>query len=193
MPASFPSGFDTMSRPGSNLSGPPLHSTQHNQICDVIEAIEAELGIAPSGADATVAATLAALSSRYVPLAGGVILTDAAQTFTSAVAGDITWSTEISDPDGWTAGGIATLTIPAGKAGRYLTTLQGFFSAVAPGLVYGVLNGSAAFSSPIDNVSGLMTLSFLHTFVVGDTIKFQVYQTSGSNKDVTSRLEICPV
>lgn len=65
MPASYPAGFDTMSDPSANLSGPPLHSTMHNQINDVIEAIEAELGINPSGADATVAATLAALPSRY--------------------------------------------------------------------------------------------------------------------------------
>lgn len=66
MAASYPGGFDTMSDPAANLSGPPLHSTMHNQINDVIEAIEAELGLNPSGADATVAATLAALPSRYV-------------------------------------------------------------------------------------------------------------------------------
>lgn len=67
MAASYPAGFDTMSDPAANLSGPPLHSTMHNQINDVIEAIEAELGLSPSGADATVAATLAALPTRYGP------------------------------------------------------------------------------------------------------------------------------
>lgn len=58
MPASYPAGYDTMSDPSANLSGPPLHSTMHNQINDVVEAIEAELGLNPSGADTTVAALL---------------------------------------------------------------------------------------------------------------------------------------
>lgn len=71
MAASYPAGFDTMSDNSANLSGPPLHSTMHNQINLVIEAIEAELGLNPSGADATVAATIAALPSRYAPLSQG--------------------------------------------------------------------------------------------------------------------------
>lgn len=58
MAASYPTGFDTMSDPAANLSGPPLHSTMHNQINDVIEAIEAELGLNPSGPFATVQARL---------------------------------------------------------------------------------------------------------------------------------------
>jgi hypothetical protein len=59
MPASYPAGFDTMSDPAANLSGPPLHSTMHNQINDVIEAIEAKLGLNPSGVATTVAAVVA--------------------------------------------------------------------------------------------------------------------------------------
>lgn len=85
MAASYPAGYDTMDDPGANLSGPPLHSTMHNQINDVIEAIEAELGINPSGADATVAATLAALSSRYAPLARGWAASNSAAASTSGI------------------------------------------------------------------------------------------------------------
>lgn len=66
MAANYPTNFDVLDDPAANLSGPPLHSSMHNQINDVIEAMQAELGLNPSGADATVAAFLAALPSRYV-------------------------------------------------------------------------------------------------------------------------------
>lgn len=66
MPASFPAGFDVMLEPGGSLSGPPLHDSLHLQITDILAAIEAELGLSPSGTDATVAATLAALPTRYL-------------------------------------------------------------------------------------------------------------------------------
>ena len=61
MAASYPTGLDTMSDPGANLSGPPLHATMHTQINDVIEAMQSELGLSPSAGDATVTARLARL------------------------------------------------------------------------------------------------------------------------------------
>lgn len=71
MAASYPAGFDTMSDPAANLSGPPLHSTMHNQINDVLEAIEAELGLNPSGAAATVAAVTATTAWTAVTFTNG--------------------------------------------------------------------------------------------------------------------------
>lgn len=82
MAASYPGGFDTMSDPSSNLSGPPLHSTMHNQINDVIEAIEAELGLNPSGAFASVAVLLAEVPQGYVTKATSTATT-------SLITGDI--------------------------------------------------------------------------------------------------------
>lgn len=66
MPSAYPAGYDTLPDPPANLSGPPLHSTIHNSENDAIEAIQHALGLNPSGADATVAAALAALAGRYV-------------------------------------------------------------------------------------------------------------------------------
>lgn len=197
MASSYPGGYDAMSDPAANLSGPPLHSTMHNQINDVIEAIEAELGLNPSGADATVAATLAALPSRYVPLAGGVLLTDAAQTVVTATPTDITWGTEVSDPDGWTSGGSATLTVPAGKGGRYIITYSGSWSAT-PGTTPGInctINTVISYEVPGPPVFAgyLQNLTFIKTFAAGDTLKFQCYHNAGSDRNITSRLEIAPV
>lgn len=75
MAASYPAGFDTMSDPGTNLSGPPTHATMHNQVNDVVEAIEAELGLNPSGASATVVARLDAIGvwTSYTPAWSGTL------------------------------------------------------------------------------------------------------------------------
>lgn len=90
MPASYPSGFDTLSDPGAGLNGPPLHSTMHHQINDILEAIETELGIDPSGADASIAATLTALPTRYAPVSlGKVFYAQTATNVTTAGTGQV--------------------------------------------------------------------------------------------------------
>lgn len=139
----------------------------------------------------------AAFTARYVPLAGGVLLTDAAQSIPTSSVTDITWGTEVSDPDGWTSGGIATLTVPAGKAGRYIVTYSGTWSAsptsqtIACNInstpTYEVSPGSLGVGTNF-----VPTLTFVRTFAVADTIKFTAAQSSGSARDLTSRLEIAP-
>lgn len=124
----------------------------------------------------------------------GVILTDAGQTITTATATQITWGTEVSDVDGWTAGGIALLTVPAGWAGRYLVSYQGAWSG-------GVGAAAAVVAVHSDGVRrweggqaggffGYPVVTFLATLAVADNFYFQVYQSSGANRDITSRLEI---
>lgn len=73
MAASYPAGYDTVPVPPANLSGPPLHSTLHLQLKEILEAMQQEMGLNPSGADASIAATLAALNARYAPVTRGEI------------------------------------------------------------------------------------------------------------------------
>lgn len=125
----------------------------------------------------------------------GVILADAAQTFTTAVSADITWGIEISDPDGWTSGGSATLTVPAGKTGRYIISLTGLWSG-GLGASQGidcVINGAGVCGSSADTAYSTHNLTFIWSLVAGDTIKFSATQTSGGNRDLVSRLEIAPI
>ena len=68
MPANYPASLDALSDPGATLAGPPLHSTMHNQINDILEAIEAELGVAPSGTAATVVARLGGIEAELTNL-----------------------------------------------------------------------------------------------------------------------------
>lgn len=58
MASSYPGAYDTFASPGTNLSSSPTHSSQHQLEGDAIEAIQAELGLNPSGSSATVAARL---------------------------------------------------------------------------------------------------------------------------------------
>lgn len=131
------------------------------------------------------------------PGAGGVAVTDANQTIANTTATDITWGTETSDPDGWTAGGVALLTVPAGKGGRYIISYTaGWISSPSQGICSLVVNGSAA----CEVVAGpgvlgpwAMAITIARTLVAGDTLKIQVYHNAGSNRDVVSRLEVVPL
>lgn len=67
--ATYPTGIANLNNPlGSNSMADPaiLHSVQHINANDEIEAIEAELGIDPSGAYNTVVARLAAIESALL-------------------------------------------------------------------------------------------------------------------------------
>ncbi|MEP7114757.1 MAG: hypothetical protein ABI862_15930, partial [Ilumatobacteraceae bacterium] len=88
-----------------------------------------------------------AVNGRYAPLSfNGVILTDAAQTIVTGTGTDITWGTEVSDVDGWTSGGSATLTVPAGAAGIYVCTYSGSWNlSTASGTATVLINGVAAY------------------------------------------------
>jgi len=125
----------------------------------------------------------------------GVLLTDAAQTIAASTLTDITWGTEVSDPDGWTAGGIATLTVPSGFGGRYAVSFVNIWAGdPTTATIYCIVNGATgAAGSGGDSFFFEGALSFIRTLVAGDTVKFQVTQRSAGNLNVTSRLEIAPV
>lgn len=149
----------------------------------------------PQTLDPNVLAVDAAFTSRYVPIAGGVLLTDAAQSSATTATTDITWGTEVSDPDGWISGGIATLTVPAGKGGRYSVTFHSI-SNLSPGSASACcyINGTPSYVNLFAGIfADVVNISFIRTLVAGDTLKFAVYQTSGASRDFTSRLEIAPV
>lgn len=66
MTTAYPAGLDSFTNPtpASNLNDVPvLHSSLHSNVNDAVEAIEAELGLNPRGASATVKARLDALDT----------------------------------------------------------------------------------------------------------------------------------
>jgi hypothetical protein len=69
----YPGGIDAFTNPtsGDDLdSVGVVHSAQHANLNDAVEAIEAELGVTPSGASATVAARFTALDATIAALPG---------------------------------------------------------------------------------------------------------------------------
>lgn len=122
----------------------------------------------------------------------GVILTDAAQSIASGGSADITWGTEVSDIDGWTSGGIATLTVPAGWDGRYAISYTGVFAAAAGASQGGqlLINGVASATSTGSTLWNNVTIACVQTLAVADTLKVQVFQNSGGNVNIVSRFEI---
>lgn len=137
-----------------------------------------------------------AFTSKYVPISGGVILTDAAQTITTAVGTTITWGTEVSDPDGWISGGGGILTVPVGKGMRYAISYSGTWSAI-PGTQNAVscwINGVAVIEAGTLAAYLRTGVSLpVYTLAAGDTIRFDCYHNAGANRDITSRLEIAPI
>lgn len=63
MTTSYPGAYDAFAAPGANLSDTPNHDDMHIDVQDAVEAIEAELGLNPSGSAATVAARLNAIDA----------------------------------------------------------------------------------------------------------------------------------
>lgn len=64
MPSSYPGGYDNLAaRTDSSTATPNAHATDHTDERNAINAIQAELGLDPSGASATVKARLDALDT----------------------------------------------------------------------------------------------------------------------------------
>lgn len=92
--SAYPTGYDAFTNPAGsdplNTSGAKLHSTQHGQVNDAIEAIEAELGLSPSGSEATVAARLTAIEASIGGGGGGGLVLVDSGTPSAAASFDIT-------------------------------------------------------------------------------------------------------
>jgi len=121
----------------------------------------------------------------------GVILTDAAQTITTATLTPITWGTEVSDPDGWTSGGIATLTVPAGLGRPYVITYNGSWNLSTASAACAIsINGTATYVGNDNAQFNTMSVTAMRTLAAGDTISVSVIHAAGANRDIVSRLEI---
>lgn len=93
MPTSYPAGYDSLANPGTNLSSSPLHSAQHTNLNDAMEAVQAELGLSPSGSDATVAARLDRLDRLGVKARAAITTPQLSITTVADITGmSVTWT-----------------------------------------------------------------------------------------------------
>lgn len=120
-----------------------------------------------------------------------VSLTDATQSIGTASATDITWGTEVADPDGWTSGGSATLTVPTGFDGLYVLSYTATWATSSLGTTPGVfllVNGVNVGSAVGLTFGGTHTMTKLLALAATNTIKVQAYQNSGGSINVSSTL-----
>lgn len=108
MPTSYPGSLDSFSNPSSssklNDSG-VVHSDQHANANDAIEAIEAELGLNPKGSSATVAARLSTLAPLASP------------TFTGTVTLPLTTAGYVTTTSGGAISSVSQIPISTGVGG----------------------------------------------------------------------------
>lgn len=122
-----------------------------------------------------------------------VSLTDAAQSIGTGSATDITWGTEVADPDGWTSGGSATLTVPTGFDGLYVVSYSGSWASASLGTSPGVFifhNGGNIAGANGVTFGQVHSVNTVLALAATDTLKVQAYQNSGGSVNITSTLRV---
>lgn len=123
----------------------------------------------------------------------GVYLTSASQAVAAAATVSLSWTTEVSDIDGWITVTGTTLTVPTGWSGVYLVTARTSWSAstTSPIEIVVSLNGSVFLNAAGAMAFGVRTVSgVMRGLVAGDTIVVQVYNGSAGALNVTGALQI---
>ena len=140
-------------------------------------------------ADSTTATGLNwATAASGSTFAGCVLTNSASQSISGSTLTTVTFDTESIDTDGYhsTSTNTGRITIPAGKAGKYLITGMGAFTFNATGSrsIWIYLNGSAktSWQSMPTSAGGTgLIASFILDLAVGDYVELKVYQSSGGS------------
>jgi len=121
------------------------------------------------------------------PTFSGCVLTNAAvQSIANATVQVVTFDTESLDTDGFhsTVTNTGRITIPAGKAGKYLFTAMGQFPNNGTGSreIAMYVNGTQKTAStgiPSGSTTTSITLAFILDLLVADYVDLRAYQSSG--------------
>ena len=121
--------------------------------------------------------------------AGCSVYSSSNQSIANGVTTDITYDTENFDVGGYhdTSTNTARITIPAGKAGKYLFTFNGEFASSATGYrTYKIRKNGSATISYVQTVGAsgsgtAMSVTGIDDAAVSDYYTVNVYQNSGGN------------
>jgi hypothetical protein len=184
--ASFPGSVWTGFTRGALLSSPTTQSVAVDSMRDEIIAIETTLGAGVQGGSTNVAARIA--GTDRVSWTGAVTsLSVAAVSF----SGNMTISSESEDNGGfWSSG--TNVTVPAGKAGRYIITHWATSGVPASGTggVLILVNGGNRAIAPIPIGGGDGTAALTCTLTAGAVLTFQIKNGHSSAVTFTSEINV---
>jgi hypothetical protein len=131
-------------------------------------------------------------SSGGATFAGCYLQRSANQTISNNTLTSVTWDTETLDSNAYhsTSTNTDRITIPSGKAGKYMVGFTLTYTGSSTGIRVGQIrkNGTSVSQTNIQSISGAgnTVLSKTHVIdlTVGDYIDLQAYQNSGGNLDL---------
>lgn len=110
----------------------------------------------------------------------------------NATVTTVPFAQEVFDTDGFhsTSTNNSRITVPSGKAGKYIVSGQSYFATNSTGFRQTRItkNGSTYWLAPIPangTIDAVMNFTFLIDLAVGDYIEMAVYQNSGGNLNLT--------
>jgi hypothetical protein len=172
---------------------PTLLTTKGDIIVATGNATLVRQGVGTNGqvltADSTQADGVIWATPSAPAFVGARVYGSAVQSIATATYAVVTWDTESFDSDGFHDNSTNTsrLTIPSGKAGKYLFNLKTVFnstSSTGDRILYFFKNGSEVNESPfaLTTRSNLqMSLTSIQSAAVGDYFEMYVFQTSGGS------------
>lgn len=100
-------------------------------------------------------------------------------TVSNGAVTDVTYTSETWDPDGWTSAGSATMTVPTGWTGLYAVSFRGSFASNPACWTILNINGTNYAESYAGAATGNISLANTVSLTQGDTLRLQVFQSSG--------------
>jgi len=178
MPSSYPGGYDALTNPagGDDLTS-PSHSGQHTDANNAIEAIQAELGLDPAGAQATVKARLdtMAVSSIGAILDGaGAAIADGTKVYVR-----VPFACTINE-----------FTLLADQSGSITVEVWKDTYANYPPLTADDISNNGLAISAADKATDTTLTSWTTAIAAGDVLAFVVVGAATSITRVTAQLKV---
>jgi hypothetical protein len=200
MASLYPNGYDVFPAHAALMNQEPLHDNVHINLEDAIEAIQAELGLNPSGVYATLLARLAALDTRLnamdVTIAAqprvNFVGVCSSQTVGAGATTDVaTYDTQVEDPFDFYTGG-ASAVIPSGRGGKYLVSawVTNGVGLSTAGALYIKVNGGVGAVQAIAAGVGDATVSRSFSLAAGSTVAVSIKNGHSASLGFTVTLEI---
>ena len=157
--------------------------------------VDARIGVGANNtvltADSAEATGLKWATPAAASFVGWYLYNSAVQSLANSTATNITMNSEFYDTDAFHTGSNATITIPAGQAGKYLLVGAITYAASATGQRYanfninsnGATNPQLVFQTTASGIASNLIVN-VWDLAVGDTVALQGNQTSGGNLNV---------